>query len=156
MGGANTVTVTFTVNTQSVVMLAEFSGMATASSLDVTFGGTGTSTAIASATSATLAQADELIIGVGGHWSSTATITPNSPATEIGESESASTGMPGWMAYKIVAATTATTIAWTGGASTDFAVEAAAFKAAAGGGGPVALPPKAKIIRQAVSRAAIR
>jgi len=65
-GGANTVTLAISGTGRIWMNIAEYSGLATSSTLDQTASATGASAAIDSGATATTTQASELVIGVGG------------------------------------------------------------------------------------------
>lgn len=136
-GGA--CTVTFDIATTDAggdltVVVAEFSGAALSAALDATQVGTGTGTAVDSGTTATLAQADEMIWGGMTHDGGNQTITETGGATLVQENEGGTGNVPIGCSYEIVAATTAQAATWTIGLSTLWFAHVATFKAAAAGG----------------------
>jgi len=102
----------------------EISGAATSTPLDKTVTAEGTGTAVASGSTGTLTQADE--IGIGGAMAgSAATYTAGTGWTEIQDASNATTG------HKIVAATTAINFDPTASASVNWVAGIGTFKAAA-------------------------
>jgi len=136
-GGANTVTFdsTGTASADMTVVIAEFSGAATASPLGVTSSGTGTGTAASSGTTATLDQADGMLWGAMCHTGADTTIAETGGATLIHETEGGTSNMPIGTSYEITAATTGQAATWTLGASRTWTAHVAFFKAAAAAGG---------------------
>lgn len=149
-GGVTSLTVTITnvgddFNTEGDVQ--EWSGMATATPKDIDVGNTGTSAAPL-VVSGTLAQANEVLVGIALHTGADATwaVDTGGGYTQISENEDNDTGQTYSSQYKVVAVTTSDQADWTLGASRTWTARLVSFKEAAAGGttmnpaqGPVVL-----------------
>lgn len=137
-GGADTVTfdIVGTTTGDITVVIAEFSGMATSSSLDKT--ATGTALAATTHTSnatASTAQADEVLWGVFTHDGANTTITEDTGGgwAIVQENEGGTANVPIAVEYRIVASISTYSAKWTTGAARDSWMQIITFKAAAGG-----------------------
>jgi hypothetical protein len=140
-GASHTITLTTAAGQFSTLNATEYSGVATTSSIDKTAQGTGSSTSLLSAATATTTQADELLIGVGTINSGTnSTWTATQSGTIRGQITDASVGSISQLWDRIVSATGTyqSGVNWSG-ASNAWIMQIATFKAAAGGGGPTAV-----------------
>jgi hypothetical protein len=117
--------------------VTEISGAAISSPLDVTVTGEAAVAAAASftpsITTATLAQANNIVIGIMAHSLTQITLAPGATFTEIAEQESQNAAQAYNAQYKIVSATTAVVVPWaqannTGGAAGAWIAGAAVFK----------------------------
>ena len=119
--------------------VAEFSGVVTTSPLDTTATDeaaiSASSTYTASITTGTLAQAENVVVGIYRHSCTTHTTAPGSTYTELAESETSSFS-PYNGEYKLVSSTSAVTVDWAeatnSGGACAWIAGAAVFKAAAG------------------------
>mgnify|MGYP001215696728 CR=1 FL=1 len=130
--GANTVTVTPTSTSYVSYSINEFSGEdATPYDDDSTPVAAGTSTTPSDALVTTAAGG--LVVGVV-YKAGTATITPGSGYTTIGEEEDDNTYIAHSFIFQIVGAATTYNVDWTLGSSVAWVCLGVSFKAAAGGG----------------------
>lgn len=134
---ANTITITWSVATSGspVYWVHEVANAATSSAFDTFNSGTGTGTALATGSTATLAQADELVFGC---WRTTASIptwTKGASYTDPTTPASATT-LGSFLEYKIVAATTAVLADGTTSTSGTWIGLCVTYKGVAAGGGP--------------------
>lgn len=138
-GGTPTVSFTGGFDNFEHMAIAEYSDMATSTPLDKTASAIDTvdQTDYSSGTTATTAQADELLIGVCGN-DSTRTSVPDAGWTERYEGSANSRVLS--FCDRIVSATGAYEMSgdWSGGCN--WAICIATFKAAAGGGGGITGP----------------
>lgn len=129
-----TVTVTGAVAIDKTLMIAEFSGLLTAAIADTGNTGTGASSPYSPGTTATLAQADELVCIVASH-DGAGVSTPTAAGYTIDANllQTDTFNMPALLGYKVVSATTAVTasIAWENTMNTGYAAVIATYKAAA-------------------------
>jgi hypothetical protein len=134
-----TFTVTLDVTTTSghqIGSIMEFSDVATSAALDSTATAQGTGGSPQSGTSATLAQADEVVIVAGAFATgdTSTAITAEVGYTELQASTNDDTSQAGECDYKIVAATTAEACTWTVNAAANASrCCLATFKGAAAG-----------------------
>lgn len=140
-GTGGSITVTASASTRDwAAVLTEWSGV-DATPFDVTASGNGTSTSPSSGSTATTAQADELLIGAVSHQGSTISCVPGGSFTQLNDVlTGASTAVCG-AAYRIVSATGAYSSDWTLGSSQIWTCAIATFKAAASGGSVTAAIP---------------
>jgi hypothetical protein len=144
-GGANTVTVTYASSTNPIVLLGEYSGIATVSPLDQTNSAvntTGSSSAYSSG-SVTTTVANELLIGLTGNESGLATTMTTTNPSWVNEQQERSGTVPDLAYFDLIvsalgsysnAGTLSVARAWGAGIAT--------FKAAGSGGGPgTGIPP---------------
>lgn len=128
--GADTVTYNAAGSSYMSLIIAEYSGIATTSPLDVAGSSTGSSTS--PSTSITTTNANDLIIGwVTSMAGSTVTITSGSGYTMRQEYEDAATYMHAHLEDKSVSATGAQTVNATLGSSLQWIMRGAAFKESA-------------------------
>lgn len=139
LASGSTITITFPSTRNAAAAAYSVTGIATASAVDQQASNTTGSSATPSVgpTSATT-QADELVIGLFG-YSNSRTFTPGSGYTALATVESTGTVRGTTGEYKIVSATGTQTPDGTFSSSTSFAGLVVTFKAAAAGGGSVAL-----------------
>lgn len=131
-GASHTITLTAAGGSQSYMNATEYSGVAKSGSLDATNVGTGTSTALLSAATATTVQAAELLIGGGANSDATSSAwTAGASFTLRGNLANGTTGACGFLEDRIVAATGAFTssASWSG-ASSAWTCQIATFKGA--------------------------
>lgn len=116
----------------------EFSSAATAAARDAFVTNTGTSTA-ASATSGTLAQADEVVVMMTSHTGADTALAHDTADsyTLVSENEDNDNGQAYQTQYKIVAATTSQVVNCTLGTTRAWFTGLASFKGAAGAGSTV-------------------
>ncbi len=131
-GGAETITVTpsTTSGNYHAWSCDEFSGVDTATPLDVD-GGSATGSSTTPSDGLTTATANALLLGVMGHVTANTSITPNGSYTQIGEEENASLHTAFNLVFRIVTTAQAYTIDWTTGTSVTWGVYTAGFKEAA-------------------------
>ncbi|MEK6443645.1 hypothetical protein [Pseudonocardia sp. T1-2H] len=151
-GGSDTITLTITGSHYCNVWVREYSGLA-ATPLDKFVSAKGTGTALSSGATATLSQADELVIGFGGTVDGGETYTAGSGFGNLVQAQIGAGTYDTAMEDKIVSATTAQTAAFTASISDAWACIAATFKAAAAPSGP---PESPTFTRQAQMRASLR
>ncbi len=129
-----TITVTGISAIDKTLMIAEFSGLLTSGIADTGNTGTGTSSPYSPGTTATLAQADELVCIVASH-DGVGVSTPTASGYTIDAAllQTGTVNMPAFLGYKVVAATTAQTasIAWENSMNTGYAAAIATYKASA-------------------------
>lgn len=139
LASGSTITITFPSTRNAAAAAYYVTGIATSGAVDQQASNTTGSSATPSVgpTSATT-QADELVIGLFG-YSNSRTFTPGSGYTALATVESTGTVRGTTGEYKIVSATGTQTPDGTFSSSTSFAGLVVTFKAAAAGGGSVAL-----------------
>ncbi len=153
-GASHTISITTAGGNYSVVNATEYSGIATASARDKETGATGTGTSLSSGATATLSQADELVVGFGAKEDGGNTAwTQGAGYTLRGNVTDGTAGGLGFLEDKIVAATTAVTATATHANSAQWFCGVITFKGVAAAAGVVG---GATIVRQAVTRAAVR
>lgn len=136
--GATTVTITSsgTGDQYITAVVCEFSGVETAGAFDVDISAAGGGTAANSGNTATLAQADSLVVGLVG-----ATVSNAIPATDpvsgytLIHRQRTDELQPINAGYKNVSATTAQSVSNTLSASSEWVAVCVVFKNSAGGGG---------------------
>jgi hypothetical protein len=143
--GALTVTVTWSANTTFVrAVVVEHSGVATTTPFDVASVTNTTNTTatdnITSGATATLAQANELVISGVLDDANNATFTAGTGYTQRITS-AAPAGFQASIEDKTVSATTAVTGTWTGSLASRYICGVATFKLAAGGTNATVIPP---------------
>lgn len=133
--GGSSHTATFTTNNASymVVHLIEITGAETAS-LDKIAQQYDTSSPF-EATSATLSQADELVLSICGANNGSSTSYASSNSTILSSETNVSSYWTSAVGYYIVAATTAVTPSWTRSSHSQGGLALATFKQSSGGGG---------------------
>lgn len=131
-GASHTITLTAVGGSSSYLNATEYSGVAKSGSLDKTNVGSGTSTALLSAATATTVQADELLIGGGAIGDTASSVwTAGASFNLRGNLANGTTGALGFLEDRIVAATgTYTSSATWGGASAVWSCQIATFKGA--------------------------
>ena len=141
-GGACTVTVTVSVSSTLRMCIAEYSGLATSSTLDKTATAQhAASTTPSSGATGTLLIPDELVVGAST-VAADSTYTAGSGYTRRTSAPSNAGTARMAMEDKIVAATTGVTADWTLGASTPWAALVATYKAASAAAGQVPYQPQ--------------
>lgn len=147
VSGGDTPTVHFSHSTGNAFhtsVIAEHSGLLTTGSLDSAADAqaTSASTTTPSVTSGTMAQADNVVIGILSHLGSDRTITPGSGYTTIQESETGTNSMPISVEYVVVASTTAKAADWTIGTGAVATFQSVIpFKLAGGAPAVANIPP---------------
>lgn len=119
-GASHTITLTAAAASNSFMNATEYSGIISSGSLDKVNSGTGTSTALLSAATATTAQPNELIIGGGANSDATSSAwTAGASFNLRGNLANGLTGACGFLEDRIVAARGAYTSSatWSGGSS---------------------------------------
>lgn len=114
---------------------AEFSGIATASALDVTSVNSGSSTSFSSGATATLAQASNMAVGTCANNDYQTTFTPTG-GYSIAHPPGGTENNRILVAYRVTSSTSAETFTATGDNSTNWACGVGILKAAAGGAPP--------------------
>lgn len=155
-GASHTITVTTAAGSYSSLNASEYSGMATSSSLDKSAVGTGLSTSLLTAATATTTQAAELLIGSAhkNYDGSTGPWTAGASYTLRGNNADTNNGAVTFLEDRIVSSTGAYTASATwGGSSNEWVCQIATFKAASAAAGIVSY---GVTVRQAVRRAAVR
>src|SRR5262245_38749878 len=136
-GSSHTFTATSSANSYTVLSLTEVSGAA-ASPLDQTAtGGTNRATTHASASTATTAQANELLLGFGTHTASSTTMTPTASGFTTLTSTDGSSGHGDALltGYRIVSATGAYNYSFTTPSNVDGAIAISTWKEAVAAAG---------------------
>lgn len=142
-GAGHTFTGTCATNGYLLLLVSEFSGLATSSAFDKSATGTETGTSHSTAATATLSQADEVVYAIGAaNTLGALPVIANSDGTftEV-LNEPSNLGENGVAAYKTVNATTA--VSWNGWTSNNSITAVsvlATYKAAAAGGGTQGKP----------------
>lgn len=117
---------------QVTLAVAEFSGVATASAVDIAVAGeTGTSSTPTGDATGTLSDAGNVVLAACSHFNGNISITPGASFLTAGEFEDGTAGMPLSLAYLLPGSTSTVTPSWTLASSQDWAVSRVVLKVAA-------------------------
>lgn len=135
--GAHTISVNLSGTNDITLMVHEYSGIVTSSPLDKTEVGNGTGTSITTATTTTLAQADNLVHSAVGHSTgSNITLSAGAGFTRRQHQPDNAGALAGASEDQRVTATTGVAGTWTAGSSvSNWRAVVAVFKEDGGGGG---------------------
>lgn len=127
--GTFTATVNFSAVADATVIIAEFSGVASASADEGANTATGSGTSVSVSTSTAITDAGDVVIGVLSHDGATTAMTE--AGTLIAEQEDNATSQAGNAQYVLPGSTGVKTLTWTMGASSGWLAAIVALKPAA-------------------------